>query len=118
VGALSAAGCAVVRGPGVGAVEGGADGADGADGVDAAGAAGVSTGLAPGFTSVVSAGALFLAAVFFAVLAPAGFAGGFSRILRTTGGSMVEDADRTNSPCSLRWASSVLLSTPSSFASS
>src|SRR5690606_34982182 len=28
--------------------------------------------------------------------------GGFSRILRTTGGSMVDDADLTNSPCAFR----------------
>ena len=44
--------------------------------------------------------------------------GNVSRILRTTGGSMVEDADRTNSPLSFRWLSNILLSTPSSFASS
>jgi len=44
--------------------------------------------------------------------------GNVSRILRTTGGSMVEDADRTNSPFSFRWLSKILLSTPSSFASS
>jgi hypothetical protein len=37
---------------------------------------------------------------------------------RTTGGSMVDDADRTNSPLSLRYVRSVLLSTPSSLASS
>ena len=39
-------------------------------------------------------------------------------ILRTTGGSMVDDADRTNSPWLFKCASSVLLSTPSSLASS
>ena len=44
--------------------------------------------------------------------------GSVSLILRTTGGSMVDDADRTNSPCCLRKSSSTLLSTPSSFASS
>ncbi len=44
--------------------------------------------------------------------------GKVSMILRTTGGSMVDDADRTNSPWLFKCASSVLLSTPSSFASS
>lgn len=44
--------------------------------------------------------------------------GGFSLILRTTGASIVELADFTNSPCALRCASSSLLSTPSSLASS
>jgi hypothetical protein len=38
--------------------------------------------------------------------------------LRTTGASIVEDADRTNSPISWSWAITALLSTPSSFASS
>ena len=41
-----------------------------------------------------------------------------SRSLRTTGGSMVEDADRTNSPSSFSLVMMVLLSTPSSLASS
>ena len=44
--------------------------------------------------------------------------GGFSLILRTTGASIVELADFTNSPCALRCARSSLLSTPSSLASS
>jgi hypothetical protein len=38
--------------------------------------------------------------------------------LRTTGGSTVEDADFTNSPMSFNLARTVLLSTPSSLASS
>jgi hypothetical protein len=42
----------------------------------------------------------------------------FSVSRRTTGGSMVDDADRTNSPMSLRVFRSSLLSSPSSFASS
>jgi hypothetical protein len=46
------------------------------------------------------------------------FAGKASRSLRTTGGSMVEEADRTNSPISWSLAMTTLLSTPSSFASS
>src|SRR5659263_579049 len=49
---------------------------------------------------------------------PAGVAGNDSRRRRTTGASTVDDADFTNSPSSLSFASTVLLSTPSSFASS
>jgi hypothetical protein len=41
-----------------------------------------------------------------------------SRNLRATGASTVEDADFTNSPCSLSFARTSLLVTPSSFASS
>lgn len=41
-----------------------------------------------------------------------------SRTRRATGASTVEDADFTNSPCSLSFASSSLLVTPSSFANS
>ncbi len=45
-------------------------------------------------------------------------AGRFSRNLRTTGASMVEDADRTNSPRSASLARTALLSYPSSLANS
>jgi len=38
--------------------------------------------------------------------------------LRTTGASIVEDAERTNSPISWSLAITALLSTPNSFASS
>jgi hypothetical protein len=38
--------------------------------------------------------------------------------LRTTGASIVEDAERTNSPISWSLAMTALLSTPNSFASS
>ena len=48
----------------------------------------------------------------------AGAAGKASRRRRTTGGSMVDDGDFTNSPSSFSLLSRVLLSTPSSFASS
>jgi hypothetical protein len=41
-----------------------------------------------------------------------------SRSLRTTGGSMVDEADRTNSPSSWSLAMAALLSMPSSLASS
>jgi hypothetical protein len=46
---------------------------------------------------------------------PAGMA---SRNFLTTGGSTVDDADRTNSPSSWSLAMTALLSTPSSLASS
>ena len=82
-----------VRGPGVGA-------AFGASGSAGAGAAGLGA----------AAAAFFFAAPFSGV-------GGFSWTRRTTGASMVELADFTNSPMSFRCASSVLLETPSSFAS-
>jgi len=50
---------------------------------------------------------------------PAGFvAGNASRSLRTTGASMVEDGDLTNSPMSVSFAMISLLVLPSSFASS
>jgi hypothetical protein len=70
--------------------------------------------------------ALFLVAVFFAgaffagFSSPAGFAtgGNFSRNFLTTGGSTVEDAERTNSPISWSFARTSLLSIPQSFANS
>ena len=109
------AGASGALGPGVGAGAGAGAGA-----ASAAGAAGVAgPGLGPGVAALVvaagAAGAVFLAAAF---LAPASGAGGFSWTRRTTGASMVELADLTNSPISLRCASSVLLDTPSSLASS
>jgi hypothetical protein len=42
----------------------------------------------------------------------------FSFSRRSTGGSTVEEAERTNSPMSFNIVRTVLLSTPSSFASS
>src|SRR4029079_7699600 len=48
----------------------------------------------------------------------ADFAANDSRSRRATGASTVEDADFTNSPCSLSVASSSLLVTPSSLANS
>ena len=61
--------------------------------------------------------AVFFAAAFLAG-AFASAAGICSRRRRTTGGSTVDDADRTNSPISLSLVMMTLLSTPSSFASS
>src|SRR5690625_2798442 len=106
----------------------------------AAGAAGLAAAVA-GLASVFFAAAFlagaglssaFLAVDFLAAglaaesfLAPdfsSGFftsgAGNASRSLRTTGASMVEDGDLTNSPRSLSLASTTLLSTSSSRASS
>lgn len=50
--------------------------------------------------------------------AGADFAANDSRSRRATGASTVDDADFTNSPCSLSFASSSLLVTPSSLANS
>lgn len=85
--------------------------------------AGASVG-ASGFDAALAAGfAGLFAAVFGAVFCagaslPAPDAGNASRSLRTTGGSIVEDAERTNSPSSVNFPMMVLLSTPSSLASS
>ncbi len=49
---------------------------------------------------------------------PAAGVASFSFSRRSTGGSTVEDAERTNSPMSFNIVRTVLLSTPSSFASS
>jgi hypothetical protein len=51
-------------------------------------------------------------------LAAGGSVASFSLRRRSTGASTVEDADRTNSPMSFNIVRTVLLSTPSSFASS
>ena len=87
----------------------------GATAVGATTEAAAAPGLAADFLAVDAAPALAPAS---GPPAEVRCAGNVSRILRTTGGSMVEEADRTNSPCSFRWLSNILLSTPSSFASS
>jgi hypothetical protein len=98
-------------------------GAGFAAGLTAAAFAGASVG-ASGFDAALAAGfAGLFAAVFGAVFCagaslPAPDAGNASRSLRTTGGSIVEDAERTNSPSSVNFPMMVLLSTPSSLASS
>jgi hypothetical protein len=82
------------------------------------------TALSSGASSTL--GADFLAAAFFAGAFFAGFAsaagfatgGNFSRNFLTTGGSTVEDAERTNSPISWSFARTSLLSIPTSFANS
>src|SRR5690606_9042063 len=94
-------------GPGVGAADGAAGPGVGADGWSAAGVAGA---LGPGLPAGAGVAAAFLA------LGSA--AGGLSFTRRTTGASIVELADFTNSPMSPRWARRALLETPSSLASS
>ncbi len=128
-----AAGCAA------GAAGAGAAGAAGAasTGACATGAAGASgsawrgAGLgpgrgppgfaAPGFAVLLaarSAAARPLGAAAAGADASAFSDGKDSRSRRATGASTVDDADLTNSPCSLSRASSSLLVTPSSFANS
>lgn len=97
----------------------GAAGAAGAAGLAGAGLAAVA-GLAAGAPGLGAAGAA-------ALPCGRGLSSGFlppalvpndSRNLRATGASTVEDADLTNSPCSLSLAKRSLLVTPSSFANS
>lgn len=128
------------RGPGAGDADGGGVGAAGA-GVGAAGAGGA-TGAGAGAAGLgASTGAAAAGGAGLAGAGPgvargaagggAGDAGagaaacgaGFpppkdSRSRRATGASTVEDADLTNSPCSLRRARTSLLVTPSSLANS
>lgn len=108
------------RGPGVGA-----DGADGcwAAGCGAAGC-GADGGLgAPGFGAAGRAacageGAAGLGAALRGADLPLPPPWKASVSLRTTGASIVEDAERTNSPSSWSLAMTTLLSTPNSLASS
>jgi hypothetical protein len=123
------------RGPGVGpGRDGAAAGADSATGAaaTAAGASGsAGTGAGSAGAAGLGAGAFSGAGAFAAAFlagaplppAVAFSAAGFgpprdSRSLRATGASTVEDADLTNSPCSLSRASTSLLVTPSSLANS
>jgi hypothetical protein len=96
-------------------------------GVDSATGAGRSAGAAgaaffagsAGATGAVACGAAdVLAAAFLAARFFGGFFSNSSANLRTTGASIVEDADRTNSPMSFSLVRTTLLVTPSSFASS
>ena len=68
---------------------------------------------APAGTAACGRAAAFLAGACFGASAE-----NASLSLRTTGASIVEDADRTNSPISWSLAITALLSTPNSFASS
>ncbi len=113
-GALVAAGAAGVTGPGAGSSRR---------------AAGLAGSAAAGAGAVAVAGARPLPPDWPAAAAPARPAGRFSWAfpawaenaslsLRTTGASIVDDAERTNSPISWSLAITALLSTPNSFASS
>lgn len=122
------AGCSVARAAGAAGAEGavgtaaaGAGGvvaAGGAGGVAAGASAGTSTGV--GAAATCSPSAVFAAAAFFVVafLTGGGSLASFSLRRLSTGASTVEEADRTNSPMSFSMLRTVLLSTPSSFASS
>lgn len=112
-GASGAAGGAAAAGGGAAAAGGGAAaaGSAGAAGLGAADLAGALAALA-----ALAGAPLPSALTFFssAALPPPND----SRSRRATGASTVEDADLTNSPCSLRRASTSLLVTPSSLANS
>jgi hypothetical protein len=94
----------------------------GAAGAGAAAGALVSAAGASGAAEVTGAVACGAAEVLAAAFLAARFFGGFfsnsSANRRTTGASIVEDADRTNSPMSFSLVRTTLLVTPSSFASS
>src|SRR5262245_29552816 len=126
----------VGRGVGVGAGVGAASTGGATGSASTCSATVGSSATCAGFSSAFLAGA-FLAADFFAgaflaadflapsVLAPSAFApsaltwsANLASSLRTTGASTVEEADRTNSPMSLRVDKTVLLGTPNFFASS
>jgi len=101
----------------------GATGAGGAAAVGAVGAvaAGTSTGTsAAAVADVACSPSAFLAAAFLAgaFLTGGGSLASFSLSRLSTGASTVDEADRTNSPMSFSMLRTVLLSTPSSFASS
>lgn len=131
------------RGPGAGGAAGagtaaagggvsatGAAGAAGAAGLAGAGAAGLGASPLPVAAGAAGfAGPGVAAGAGAAALGAAGAAGASacgaglpppkdSRSRRATGASTVEDADLTNSPCSLRRARTSLLVTPSSLANS
>jgi hypothetical protein len=120
------------RGPGVGPGRAGASvgpacgcsgasaaGAGGAGGVGAGGAAGLGAAGLAGAGAASLTGALALPAPLPAVFSGAGLPPpNDSRSRRATGASTVDDADLTNSPCSLSRASTSLLVTPSSLANS
>jgi hypothetical protein len=118
--AASAAGggAAGAAGAGVATGTGGAGGAAGMGGaglvIDAGDGAVAAPPAAAGTGAALAAGAVAGEAAGAAVLDPPKD----SRSRRATGASTVDDADLTNSPCSLRRARTSLLVTPSSFANS
>jgi hypothetical protein len=118
------------RGPGVGPGRAGASvepacGCSGAGAGGAGGSGGVGAGASGlGAAGFAGAGAASLTAALAPAPLPAAFSGAGlappndSRSRRATGASTVDDADLTNSPCSLSRASTSLLVTPSSLANS
>jgi len=102
----------------------GAAGAAGAGAAGPAGAGGAAAGAAaaavrlPFCPSTELGAAAGRAGAFLASAGLGASAENASLSLRTTGASMVEDADRTNSPMSLSLSMTALLSTPNSLASS
>lgn len=127
---VTGAGFGAGRGPG----RGPADGAEGAEGVLLSAGASAAAGLGAGTPGLGAAGraeaagdgaagftgAALRGAPGFAADLPALPPGPCSASvnLRTTGASIVEDAERTNSPSSWSLAMTTLLSTPNSLASS
>lgn len=104
------------RGPGAGAAAAGLGVGEAAAGLGAGAAGRGAPGVgAPGFGAAALRGAAGLAADLPA-LPPGPCSASVS--LRTTGASIVEDAERTNSPSSWSLAMTTLLSTPNSLASS
>jgi hypothetical protein len=101
---------------------GGATGATGSAGWGGGGAATTGSGAVgagAAATGAVGTSAGGSATAFLiGFLVGGGSLANFSRSRRTTGASTVEEADRTNSPISPNVVRTVLLSTPSSFASS
>ena len=110
-GASGVAGCATAGCTAAGSCTGGAS---------AAASSGLGPGRGPGRTPAGAAFAAGAVASTFAVASTVatGAAGNAPRRRRATGASTVDDADFTNSPCSFSLASTSLLVTPSSFASS
>lgn len=113
-------------GPGRGPGDAGRTGAAGASTAGGGGATGGTGGAVGTGAAGLATGALTAATVGAAAFAGAGDSdavAGFappnaSRNRRATGASTVDDADLTNSPCSLSRARTSLLVTPSSFANS
>jgi len=112
------AGAAAAGGAAGAVTAGGAAGAVTA-GASADTSAATGAGVACSASAVLTA-AVFAAAVFFVVvfLTGGGSLASFSLSRLSTGASTVDEADRTNSPMSFSMLRTVLLSTPSSFASS
>jgi hypothetical protein len=119
-GAAAAGACgagAAGRGPGAAGRAGAGAAASAAGGTGATGAGAGAEGAGAGLDAGAAARGAGRAAGAAEPL-PEPVAPSASRSRRATGASTVEDADFTNSPCSLSLASTVLLSTPNSLASS